>query len=51
MYNSCLTNMDFNVGIYIRLSQEDKDNLVMYSIYNIINMNLTVKVLLIKDKY
>ena len=25
MYNSYLTNMDFNVGIYIRLSQEDKD--------------------------
>lgn len=25
MYNTYLTGMDFNVGIYIRLSQEDKD--------------------------
>ena len=25
MYNTYLTRMDFNVGIYIRLSQEDKD--------------------------
>jgi len=25
MYNTYLTEMDFNVGIYIRLSQEDKD--------------------------
>ena len=25
MYNTYLTEIDFNVGIYIRLSQEDKD--------------------------
>ena len=25
MYNSYLTNLDYNAGIYIRLSQEDKD--------------------------
>ena len=25
MYNTYLTGVDFNVGIYIRLSQEDKD--------------------------
>ena len=28
MYNTYLTEIDFNVGIYIRLSQEDKERLI-----------------------
>lgn len=41
MNYSYLTNMNYNAGIYIRLSQEDKDK----------NMSQIVKVLLIKKKY
>ena len=41
MYNTYLMANDFNVGIYIRLSQEDK----------IKNIKLIVKVLIIKKNY
>lgn len=42
MYNNYILNTQFNAGIYIRLSQEDRDNDK--------NMNRKVKVLLTKEK-
>ena len=43
MYNSYLTNMDFNVGIYIRLSQEDKDKKYESDSESVINQRQILK--------
>ena len=43
MYNNYLTNIDFNVGIYIRLSQEDKGKLYESDSESVINQKELLK--------
>ena len=43
MYNGYLTNIDYNVGIYIRLSQEDKDKKYESASESVINQRQILK--------
>ena len=43
MYNTYLTEIDFNVGIYIRLSQEDKDKKYESDSESVINQRELLK--------
>ena len=43
MYKSCLDSRDFNVGIYIRLSQEDKDKKYEFDSESVINQKELLK--------
>ena len=43
MYNTYLTEIDFNVGIYIRLSQEDKDKKYESDSESVINQKELLK--------
>lgn len=43
MYNSYLTNLDYNAGIYIRLSQEDKDKKYESNSESVVNQRQILK--------
>ena len=43
MYNSYLTNLDYNAGIYIRLSQEDKDKKYESDSESVVNQRQILK--------
>ena len=43
MYNTYLTEIDFNVGIYIRLSQEDKDKKYESDSESVVNQRQILK--------
>ena len=43
MYNSYLTNLDYNAGIYIRLSQEDKDKKYELDSESVVNQRQILK--------
>lgn len=51
MYNSYLTDIDFNVGIYIRLSQEDKDKKYESDSESVINQKEILKSYVKNNKY
>lgn len=51
MYNSYLTDIDFNVGIYIRLSQEDKDKKYESDSESVINQKEILKSYVKNNKF